>query len=85
MELGLPQIKNKLTLLARNVSLLLLGITAATLATYAAIQNKIYWSGMTALITSNKEMDDLRKIVKSLEQSYLLIKVITETIKNEAK
>ena len=40
---------------------------------------------MTALITSNKEMDDLRKIVKSLEQSYLLIKVITETIKNEAK
>ena len=85
MELGLPQIKNKLTLLARNVSLLLLGVTAATSATYAAIQNKIYWSGMTALITSNKEMDDLRKIVKSLEQSYLLIKVITETIKNEAK
>ena len=85
MELGLPQIKNKLTLLARNVSLLLLAVTAATSATDAAIQNKIYWSGMTTLITSNKEMDDLRKIVKSLEQSCLLIKVITETIKNEAK
>ena len=30
-------------------------------------------------------MEDMRKIVKSLEQSGLLIKVISETVKSEAK
>ena len=50
-------------------------------ATYAVIQNKIYGSGTTALIISNEEM----KIVKSLEESGLVIKGIGKTIKNEAK
>ena len=40
---------------------------------------------MTTLIVYNKEMNDVMKIVKSLEESGLLIKVITETIQNEAK
>ena len=39
----------------------------------------------TILIISNEEMDDIMKIVKSLEESGLLIKVVSETIKNEAK
>ena len=30
-------------------------------------------------------MNDVMKIVKSLEESGLLIKVVTETIQNEAK
>ena len=30
-------------------------------------------------------MNDIRKIVKSLEESGLLIKSVSETIKNEAK
>ena len=37
------------------------------------------------MIISNEEMEDIMKIVKSLEQSGLLIKGIRETIKNEAK
>ena len=42
-------------------------------------------SRTTALIISNEEMEDIIKIVKSLEESGLLIKGISETIKNEAK
>ena len=54
-------------------------------AIYAAIQEKIFGSWMTALIISNKEMNDIMKIVKFLEESGLLIKCVTETNKNEAK
>ena len=39
----------------------------------------------TTLIISNEEMNDIMKIVKSLEESGLLIKGVSETIKNEAK
>ena len=46
---------------------------------------KNYVSGITALLISNEEKEDIMKIVKSLEESGLLIKVISETIKNEAK
>ena len=51
----------------------------------AAIQKKIYGSGTTALIISNEEMEDIMKIVKLHKESGLLIKGISETIKNEAK
>ena len=39
----------------------------------------------TALIISNDEMEDILKIVKSLEDSGLLLKRFSETIKDEAK
>ena len=39
----------------------------------------------TTWIISNEEMNDIVKIVKSLEESILLIKGVSETIKNEAK
>ena len=42
-------------------------------------------SRTTKLITSNEEMNNIRKIVKSLEDSGLLMKSVSETIKNEAK
>ena len=42
-------------------------------------------SRATTLIISNKEMNGIMKIVKSLEESGLLIKDASETIKNEAK
>ena len=45
----------------------------------------MFGSGFTTLIISNEEMKDMMKIVKSLEYSRLLIKGVTETIKNEAK
>ena len=59
-----------------------LGLTAAESATDAAIYKKMFGSGTTALIISNEEMNDIMKIVKSLEESGLLIKDVSETIKN---
>ena len=40
---------------------------------------------MTTLIISNDEMKDIMKIVKSLEDSGLLLKGVTETVQNEVK
>ena len=40
---------------------------------------------MTTFIISNKEITNIMKIVKLLEESRLLIKGINEKIKNEAK
>ena len=39
----------------------------------------------TTSIIPNEEMNDIMKIVKSFEESGLLIKGVSETIKNEAK
>ena len=41
--------------------------------------------GDTTLIISNEEMNDILKIINPLEESGLLIKGVSETIKNEAK
>ena len=46
---------------------------------------KMFGSATTALTISNEEMDYVMKIVKSLEESGLLIKDVSETIKNEIK
>ena len=45
---------------------------------------KCFGSGFTTLITSNEEMNDIMKIVKSHDESSLLIKGISETITNKA-
>ena len=45
----------------------------------------MFGSGVTTLIISNEEGNDIMKIVKSLEESGLLIKGISQTIINEAK
>ena len=58
---------------------------AAASATDTAIHKKMFRSEFSSLIISNKEMEDIMKIVKSLEASGLLIKGVSETIKNEAK
>ena len=49
------------------------------------LKRKMLGSGMTTLIISNDEMDDILKIVKSLENSGLLLKGVSETIQHEAK
>ena len=54
-------------------------------ATDAVIHKKMLEYGFTTLIISNEEMNDILNIVKSLEESGLLIEGISETIKNEAK
>ena len=42
--------------------------------------------GLTAaIIISNEKMNYIMKIVKSLEESILLIKGVSETIRNKAK
>ena len=40
---------------------------------------------MTTLIISNDETHDIIKIIKSLEDSGLLVKGVTETVQNEVK
>ena len=70
--------------LAKNV-LAPLGITAAASAIDAGIQKKIHGSGTTTLIISNEEMNDIIKIVQALEDSNMLLKGVTKTIKNETK
>ena len=70
--------------LAKNI-LAPLGITAAASAIDAGIQKKIHGSGTTTLIISNKEMNDIMKIVQALEDSNILLKGVTKATKNEIK
>ena len=76
MKVGVP--------LAKNI-LAPLGITATASAIDAGIQKKIHSSGTTILIISNKEMNDITKIVQALEDSNILLKRVTKGIKNETK
>ena len=91
--------KNVLKPLAKSV-LIPLRLTAVVSPKDAAIHKKMFWSGcprmfalrpsnlasrMTAIIVSNEEMNDTMKIVKSLEESGLLIKGVSKTIKMKQK
>ena len=61
---------------------------AAASAADTGKHKKILGSGhnnTTTLIISNNEMDDIIKIVKSLEIFGLLLKGVTETVQNEIK
>ena len=70
--------------LAKNV-LAPLGLSAAMSAIDGSIKKKMLGSGGTTLIISNDEMDYILKIVKSLENSGVLLKGVSETIQHEAK
>ena len=59
--------------LAKNI-LVQLGITANALATHTEIQNKLHGSGTTTLIISNKEINDIMKIVKYLKDCNIFLK-----------
>ena len=48
-------------------------------------KKRIHGSGTTTLIFSNKETNDIMKIIQSLEDSNILLKGVTETIKNETQ
>ena len=76
--------KNILKPLAKSV-LIQLGLTTAVSATDQANHKKIFASGNMTLRISNEDMNDIMKIIESLEESGLLIKDISKTIKNEAK
>ena len=86
LRFSAPLLKPGLPLLRSVIKPLgMLGLTAAASATDAAINKKILGSVTTTLIVSNDEMNDILKIVKSLEDSGILLKGVIETIKNEAK
>ena len=70
--------------LAKNV-LAPLGITAAASAIDAGIQKKIHGSGTTTSIISNEEMNGKMKIVQAFEDSNILLKGVTKTLKNETE
>ena len=85
LKTGLPLMKSEIKPLAKSV-LIPLGLTAAASAADAGIHKKILGSGNnTNLIISSDEMDDILKIVRSLEDSGVLLKGVSETIQNEAK
>ena len=84
LKTGLPLIKNVIKPLAKS-ALIPLRLTAAASAVDAGIHKKILGSSTTTLIISNDEIKDIIKIVKSLEDSRLLLKGVSETIQNEAK
>ena len=48
-------------------------------------KKQIHGSGNTTLIISNEEMNDIMKIVQALEDSNILLKGVTKTLKNETK
>ena len=75
--------------LAKNV-LAPLGLTAAMSAIDGSIQKKIHGSGATKgagikLIIEQEDMNDIMKIIKALENSGILLKGVSKTIKNETK
>ena len=82
----MPLLKSGLPLLKSVVKPLgMLGLTAAASATDATINKKTLGSGgHTTLIISNDDIQDLLKIVKSLEDSGILLDGITETVKKRS-
>ena len=66
LKVGMPLMKNVIKSLAKSV-LIPLGLTAAASAADAGIHKKFLGSGTTTLIISNDELEDIVKIVKSLE------------------
>ena len=70
--------------LAKNI-LAPLGIIAAASAIDAGIQKKIHGSGTTTLIVSNKEMNDIMKIVQALEYSNIYWKKSLGQLKMKRK
>ena len=90
LRTGLPLMKSVIKPLVTNV-LVPLGLTAAASAADEGIHKRILGSGHNnnaTLIISNDDilwMDDILKIIKSLEDFGVLLKGVSETIQNKAK
>ena len=90
LKTGLSLIRNALKPLTKSVSMRL-GLTTAASGTDAAIHEKMFGSGprlldlalRTTLIISNEEMNDIVKILKSLEESGLLAQKINQKNRKE--
>ena len=87
LKTRLPIMKNVIKVLAKIV-LIPLGLTAAASAADARVHKKALGSGRnitTTLIISNDEMENIIKIVKSLEDSDFLSKGVSEQFKMKLK
>ena len=84
LKCGLPLVKNVIKPLAKS-NLISLGLTAEASAADTGIHKNILGSGTTTLIILNEEMNDIMKINQALEDSYILLKGVTKTIKNETE
>ena len=82
LKTGLSLIKNVIKPLAKSVSIPL-GLIAAASVADAGIHIKILGSGHDniTLITSNDEINDIIKIIKSLEGSGLLLQELMKQFK----
>ena len=56
-----------------------------SLAKSVSLPLRLSGSGITTFIVSNEEMEDIVKIVKSLKESGLMVKGISETLKIRQK
>ena len=61
-----------------------LGLTAAMSAIDGAIQKKMRGEGVK-LVIEQEDMNDIIKVIEALENSGILLKVVTKTIENETK
>ena len=94
LKTELPLIKNVIKPLAKSV-LVPLGLTTAASAADARIHEKLLGSdnnnnnnntnNNATLIISNNEIKVIIKIVKSLEDSGLLLDGVTKTVQNEVR
>ena len=69
--------------LAKNV-LAPLGLATAMSAIDGSIQKKIHGSGVK-LIIEQEDMNDIIKIIEALENSGILLKLVSKMIENETK
>ena len=81
-KLAVPLMKVAMSL-AKNV-LAPLGLTAAMSAIDGSIQKKIHGSGVK-LIIEQEDMKDIMKIIKALENSDILLKGVSKTMKLKNK
>ena len=84
LKTGLPLIKNVIKPLAKSV-LIPLGLAAVASAADAGIHKKNIGIWEYGFLISNEEINDIMKIVQALEDSNILLKGVTKTIKNETK
>ena len=84
LKAGLPLMKNVIKPLAKSV-LTPLGLTAAASAADAGIHKKFLGSGTTTLVISNDEIEDIVKIVKSLEVLVYCLEELLEQFKIKLK
>ena len=82
LAIFLPKLIKPAISLGKSI-LATLGLSAAMSATDAAIQKIMDGHGTKTVKFSNKDLNDMTKIVKALEDSDVLMKGVTKTLKSD--